>query len=113
MPSSELLSGAQAKQDLPLAVTGGESAALLVMLSRRLQPPKGLREGKPECLNGLKIDDEVASPHSITSSAVASSKGGTVTPSAAAVFRLITRSNFSGRCIGKSVGLAPCRILPT
>ena len=29
MLSSELLSGAQAKQDLPLAVTGGESAALL------------------------------------------------------------------------------------
>jgi hypothetical protein len=36
-----------------------------------------------------------------------------VTPSAAAVFRLITRSNFSGCCIGKSLGLAPCRIFPT
>jgi hypothetical protein len=30
--------------------------------------------------------------------------------SASAVLRLITNSNFSGRCIGKSFGLAPCRI---
>ena len=52
-------------------------------------------------------------PHSMTSSAVASSKGGTETPSAAAVFWLIAKSNFSGRWIGKSVGLAPCKIFPT
>jgi hypothetical protein len=51
--------------------------------------------------------------YSMTSSAVASSNGGTVTPSAVAVFRLITRSNFSGRCIGKSLGFGPCRIFPT
>jgi hypothetical protein len=40
--------------------------------------------------------------HSITSSAVASSKGGTLTPTASAVLRLITRSNLSGRCIGQA-----------
>ena len=51
--------------------------------------------------------------HSITSSASASKVGGTTMPSAFAVFRLTTRSNFSGRCIGKSFGLAPCRIFPT
>jgi hypothetical protein len=45
--------------------------------------------------------------HSITSSAVASNTGGTEIPSASAVLRLITRSNLSGRCIGKSLGLAP------
>ena len=39
--------------------------------------------------------------------------GGTERPSASAVLRLITRSNFSGRCIGKSLGLAPCRIFAT
>ena len=44
--------------------------------------------------------------HSMTSSAVASSKAGT-SPSAVAVFRLITRSNFSGRCIGNSLGFFP------
>jgi hypothetical protein len=48
--------------------------------------------------------------HSITSSAVASNTGGTEMPSTSAVLRLITRSNLSGRCIGKSLGLAPCRI---
>jgi hypothetical protein len=30
-----------------------------------------------------------------------------------AVLRLITRSNFCGRCTGKSLGLAPCRISAT
>ena len=49
----------------------------------------------------------------MTSSAVVTNNGGTVTLSAVAVLRLITRSNFSGRCIGKSFGLAPCKIFPT
>src|SRR5579863_468690 len=56
---------------------------------------------------------DVGPLYSITSSAVAKSAGGTEIPSASAVLRLITISNFSGRCIGKSLGLAPCRILPT
>ena len=51
--------------------------------------------------------------YSITSSAVASSTGGTERPSASAVLRLITRSNLSGRCMGKPLGFAPCRIFPT
>jgi hypothetical protein len=51
--------------------------------------------------------------HSITSSAVASSTAGTEMPSASAVLRLITRSNLSGRCTGKSLGLAPRKILAT
>ena len=53
------------------------------------------------------------SPHSITSSASCWSCVGISTPSAVAVLRLITRSNLSGRCIGNSLGLAPCRIFPT
>src|SRR6516225_6386038 len=40
--------------------------------------------------------------HSITSSARASSEGGTVRPRAFAVFRLMTSSNFFGCSIGRS-----------
>jgi hypothetical protein len=61
----------------------------------------------------VKCQQRTSVVYSITSSAVASSMGDTVTPSALAVLRLITRSNLSGRCIGKSLGLAPCRIFPT
>src|SRR5262249_37872859 len=45
--------------------------------------------------------------YSITSSAVASSPGGTVKPSAFAVLRLITVSNFVGACTGRSAGFCP------
>jgi hypothetical protein len=45
--------------------------------------------------------------YSITSSARASSVGGTSRPSALAVLRLITSSNFVGACTGKSAGFAP------
>src|SRR5262249_53702127 len=50
--------------------------------------------------------------HSITSSARASSCGGTSRPSALAVFRLITSSNLVGCCTGRSAGFAPLRIRP-
>jgi len=49
--------------------------------------------------------------HSITSSAMASTSGGIVRPSAFAVFRLRTSSNFVGSCTGKSLGLVPLKIL--
>src|SRR5262249_48602566 len=45
--------------------------------------------------------------HSITSSARASSVGGTSRPSALAVIRLMTKSNLVDCTTGKSVGLAP------
>src|SRR6516162_10577388 len=54
---------------------------------------------------------ELAPPHSITSSARASSVGGTSRPSAFAVVRLTTRSNLVGCSTGMSPGLAPRRIL--
>src|SRR5262249_46228042 len=50
--------------------------------------------------------DEVASFHSTTSSAIASSLSGTVRPSAAAILRLITSSNLVGWITGISAGLA-------
>ena len=45
--------------------------------------------------------------HSMTSSAVASNECGTLRPSALAVSRLITSSNFVGACTGRSAGLSP------
>src|SRR5262245_20607886 len=49
--------------------------------------------------------------YSITSSARASRVGGTSSPSAFAVFRLITSSYLVGKLTGRSDGLAPLRIL--
>ena len=45
--------------------------------------------------------------HSITSSARASRVGGTSSPSALAVFRLITSSYLVGACTGEVAGLFP------
>jgi hypothetical protein len=51
--------------------------------------------------------------HSITSLASASNCGGTLSPSAFAVFVLITGSNLVGCSTGRSPGFAPLRILST
>ncbi len=63
----------------------------------------------------LPNDTNVGVPtfHSITSSARASSAGGISRPSALAVLRLILSSIRVGCSTGRSVGLAPFRILPT
>src|SRR5258705_13166712 len=62
--------------------------------------------------NGLMHCGKKAS-YSITSLASASSVGGTVRPSAFAVLRLMTSSNFVGSSTGRSDGFAPLRILST
>ena len=51
-------------------------------------------------------------PYSITSSAVASSVGGTVRPSILAVSWLMTSSNLLACTTGRSAGLAPLRMRP-
>src|SRR5262249_12017723 len=56
--------------------------------------------------------DKLASLHSITSSASASNVAGTVSPSALAVRRLITNSNFVPWMTGRSPGFAPARMRP-
>src|SRR5262249_40603448 len=56
--------------------------------------------------------DELATLHSITSSARADSAGGISRRSALAVLRLITNSNLVGCCTGRSAGFAPLRIRP-
>src|SRR6516225_1204277 len=50
--------------------------------------------------------------HSMTSSARARIEGGTVKPSALAVFRFTTSWNVVGCCTGRSAGLSPFKILP-
>src|SRR5262245_40583682 len=58
--------------------------------------------------------DEVAPPHhSITSSARASSVGGTSSPIVLAVCRLMTNSNLVGSWTGISAGFSPFRMRPT
>jgi hypothetical protein len=51
--------------------------------------------------------------YSITSSARASSAGGTVMPSALAVFMLMTSSYLVGACTGRSAGFSPLRMRST
>ena len=56
---------------------------------------------------------ELPPPHSITSSARASSDAGTSRPSALAVLRLMTSSYLVGACTGRSAGFSPFRIRST
>src|SRR5262249_27496841 len=81
---------------------------------RRL--PRARRE-RPRGRRAAEQRDKLATldlcAHSITSSAIASSDGGTVRPSVFAVLRLMTSSNFVGCITGRSAGLAPLRIRPT
>src|SRR5262249_13606960 len=69
-----------------------------------------------ECLlwanSGLRAVQQTAS-YSITSSARASSVGGTSRLSAFAVLRLITSSNLVGACTGRSAAFSPLRMRPT
>src|SRR5262249_47705842 len=74
-----------------------------------------LRRQRPRRRRAAEQRDELAAlhrcNHSITSSARASSVGGTSRPSALAVLRLITRSYLVGCSTGMSLGFAPRRIL--
>jgi hypothetical protein len=65
------------------------------------------------CTSSCGRFDCLATDHSITSSARCSRVCGMVSPSAAAVLRLITSSNRAGRSIGRSPGSAPFRIRST
>src|SRR5262245_42756534 len=56
--------------------------------------------------------DTVSPFHSITSLARARSVGGTESPMALAVLRLMTNSNFVGCSTGKSAAFSPLRIRP-
>src|SRR5262245_46898498 len=76
----------------------------LLLRARRERPCSG---------RAAEQRDERAALHSITSSARASSVGGTSIPSALAVFILMTSSKMVGCSTGRSAGRAPFRILST
>jgi hypothetical protein len=65
--------------------------------------PAGLTPAGPT----TSVAAQLPPPHSITSSARASSEGGTVRPSAFAVLRLMASSYFVGACTGRSLGFSP------
>src|SRR5262249_23577616 len=77
--------------------------------------PLRARRERPHCCAAEQRDELAAfhpCAHSITSSATASSVGGTSRPRAFAVLRLMTSSNFVGCTTGRSAGLSPFRIRP-
>src|SRR5262245_53953639 len=71
------------------------------------------RHERPRDRRAAEQSDELASRHSITSSARNRRVGEIVMPSALAVFRLTASSNFDGCSIGRSAGFAPRRTLST
>src|SRR5262249_22129338 len=73
--------------------------------------PRPRRERPRSCTAEQR--DELAAPHSITSSARAGSVSGTVRPIAFAVLRLITSSYLVGACTGRSAGFSPLRMRST
>src|ERR1700730_12720499 len=82
----------------------------LIRLGKRKAKRRGLR---PCGCRTADKGDELASPHSITSSATSRMSRLIVSPTALAAFRLMTSSNVVGRSTGKSAGLAPLSILST
>src|SRR5262249_5344281 len=66
---------------------------------------------RPRSRRAAEQRDELAALHSITSSARESRLAEIVTLSAFAVFMLITSSNLTTCCTGKSAGFAPLRML--
>src|SRR5262249_44457402 len=68
---------------------------------------------RPRRCRAAEQRDERAALHSITSSARASSVGGTSRPSALAVLRFTISSNLVGCCTGRSAGFSPFRMRST
>lgn len=96
-----------------IASPGGTSSG--VARTAASPPPRAdISRTPPRLAFGPQADWCAENPiaYSITSSARASSKGGTLMPSAAAALRLMTNSNLVGCITGRSAGLAPPSILP-
>src|SRR5262249_39286947 len=98
---------ALAKRSLHLR--GGRTRAAAQIPDHRHWLPLRARRERPGRSRAAEQRDERAARHSITSSARASSVGGTSKRSALAVLRLITNSNLVGWLTGRSAGLAPLR----
>ena len=102
-----------------LAECGDESLSFTVCFGKPHQhtdPSRSilLRDRSNQPCGGTADEcDELAPPHSITSSAIAITPGGMVRPSALAVFRLITNSYLDACTTGKSAGFSPLSTRPT
>src|SRR5262249_9776285 len=72
-----------------------------------------VRYQRPRRRRAADERDELAPPHSITSSARASSDAGTSMPSALAICMLMTSSNLVARKIGRLAGFSPLSTRPT
>src|SRR5262249_4272480 len=117
-----LLDGDIAPIDKPLLAQPSAKGSHDVLERRRWRVAKqaddrhcrllGARCKRPRS-RAAESQDERAALHSITSSARASSVGGTSRPSALAVFKLITSSYLVGACTGRSAGFSPLRIRST
>ena len=68
--------------------------------------------GRPLCAKTGLMQCNTTTAYSITSSARASSVGGSVTPSALAVLRLTESRKLVGRNTGKFAGFEPFRMYP-
>src|SRR5262249_50930452 len=75
------------------------------LLRPRRERPSGSRTANDQY--------EVAAPHSITSSARASTEAGKSRPSALAVLRLTASTYLVGACTGRSAGFSPLRMRST
>src|SRR5262249_27353758 len=109
-----------ARRSVPWVPARGRCAALAGTTRRsgRKEPDhrhRGLLRASRERPRGCHPEKryEFPPPHSITSSARASSEGRRSRPKVLAVLRLITSSNLVGCSTGKSDGLAPLKILST
>jgi hypothetical protein len=93
------------------------SGVCLAVSGQRLQIEHGQQAERPQLWNhlpplvdGANSCTAATDCYSITSSALASRVGGTLSASALAVLRLITSSNLVGSCTGKSAGFSPLRM---
>src|SRR5262249_14166522 len=95
------------------------SAVCADVLDGKISPAQALEAfGVDLTPDGAGVDDVKtkgarARRHRINWSAGSSTDHGIVTTSAFAVLRVITSSDFVGRCTGSSAGFAPLRILST
>jgi hypothetical protein len=98
----DLANGPRGQDDLDAAV---RESSMKVRCDRgRRKRPRG---GRPP-----EKSDELASVHSITSSARASSVGGTVMPRVLAAVRFMASLNVVGCWTGKSAGFSPFNTRP-
>src|SRR6516225_2160550 len=108
---AQLLQRLQERRDLRLTFRiGGGHVHEHTYAPHALGLLRACRERPRGCRAAEQRDERAAAAHSITSSARASSVGGTSRPSALAVIRLMTSSNLVGCSTGKSAGLAPRKI---